>query len=103
MDFLATLVLNSKVLTETWLSSISENLYEIETYSHYSVSRNEGERGGGIKIYFLDHLKVNVCDDKTYICKTHESLFVNILIQKNHNANLNLLLGCFYRPPRKSV
>ncbi len=91
------------VLTETWLSSISENLYEIETYSHYSLSRNEGERGGGIRIYFLDHLKVNVCDDLTSICETHESLFVNILIQKNHNVNFNLLLGCFYRPPRKSV
>ena len=84
------------VIIETWLNDEHEGLYEIDGYSH--VSLNRPGRGGGIRLYYLTDIIVEVIDCLTDIFVSHESLFVKVSLPKSRN----FIVGCIYRPPNNS-
>ena len=86
-------------LTEVKLTAQLDVDLEMDGYDSLSVYRNEF--GGGIKLYFLEHLNVHKVDDVnlTGIHETHESLCVNFSISNSQNYTLNVI----YRPPDKSA
>jgi exonuclease III len=86
------------ILTETWLSNDTSSLYCIPDYDRFCVNRSRS-RGGGIMIYFLESLNVNLCEELTDISDSHESIFVKLHLPRQPS----LLIGGIYRPPNKSI
>ena len=85
------------ILTETWLCDANKDTFTLPNYNCVSLSRNQ--HGGGISVYYLEKLVVNIHDVYTGIFDTHEALFLRI----TYKANFPCLLGCFYRPPSRSL
>lgn len=83
-------------LTETKLSELSDKLYDIPGFNHFSVNRNS--HGGGIRVYFRSHLPVTICPEFTGLFNSHEALFVRV----NLHGSV-YLVGTFYRPPSSSA
>ena len=84
-------------LNETFLNSNSNNFYEIPTYAHLTLNRKNGH-GGGIRIYYKDHLTVSIKQDLTGEFDTHESIFANVSY-----SNKSIMFGSIYRAPSKSI
>ena len=85
------------ILTETWLTDDFNDLFNIPGYNEVSLHRNRN--GGGIRVYYYQTITADVCEQFTGIFSTHESLFLKISLKHK----LSLIVGCFYRPPSKSV
>ena len=83
-------------LTETKLSELSDQLFEVQGFKHYSVHRNS--HGGGIRVYYRSHLHVTLCPELTGLFDSHESLFVRVNLV--HSV---YMIGAFYRPPSSSA
>ena len=85
-------------LVEIKLSANLDVKLNLDGYNIFSVYRNEF--GGGIKLYFLDHLDVQMVDDAalTGIYDSHESLCVNF----SESDTQEFTIGIFYRLPDKS-
>jgi hypothetical protein len=86
------------VISETWIISENENLFNIPGYMFCSQNRDIG-RGGGLRIYFLSNLVCNKIDELSIVSETHESLFVKI----TEINRFTYIIGAFYRPPRCKV
>ena len=85
-------------LTETWLNSNSQILFDLPGFEF--VHRNRQNRvGGGVGLYisnkfeYIIHEELNVTNDVL------ESLFVELI---NPNGK-NILIGVIYRPPRSNL
>ena len=85
------------LLTETWLCSESDQLFQIPGYE--AISLNRSGRGGGIRVYALEGLITNCYTEFTAIYNTHESIFLRISLK---NA-FSFVVGCIYRPPSCSI
>ena len=85
------------LVTETWLNDDKDFAYELEGYASISLHR-EG-LGGGLKLYYLNHVSVQQLDDFTTNCGPAEILFVRATIPGFGSLNI----GCVYRPPNKST
>ena len=83
-------------LTETKLSELSSQLYDVPGFNHVSVNRNS--YGGGIRIYYRSHLKVTVCPELSGLFASHEALFIRV-----NFSGIVYLIGTFYRPPSSSA
>ena len=83
-------------LTETKLSEISSNLFDIPNYKSFSVNQNS--HGGGVRIYIRNDLGANLIPELTGIFPTHESLFLRVNI-----SGKVLTIGVIYRPPSDSI
>ena len=85
------------VITETWLCDAINDLFELSGYNHISLHRSR--YGGGIRVYYLHDIIVNVYNEFTGLFETHEALFLRVTIKEK----LSCVLGCVYRPPSKSI
>ena len=85
--------LSAICLTETWLNKVNEDIFQLEGYNFVSKCRDK--KGGGVGIFLQHNLEFSVCNDLTYIDKSIECLFIEI-VQKSQS---NILLGVIYRPP----
>ena len=85
------------LVTETWLNRSSDVALEIPGYNSFNYYRNDHSsverKGGGMKLYVLDHFETNVIDIPT--CNSCESLFVNCFIPGIGKIGI----VCVYRPP----
>ncbi len=86
------------ILSESWLCSGSENLFNIAGYYHSSIFRTQ-RNGGGISIYVCNDLSVNRIEDLSIICDTHEALFFKVYLPNV----FSVVIGGFYRPPQCSI
>lgn len=61
-------------LTEVALTSETDKNFDIDGYNCKSIYRSD--RGGGIKLYYAQHLDVQILSNLTGIFESHEALFV---------------------------
>ena len=88
------------IVTETWLKSNNDFAYEIDGYNSSAVYRadNVGS-GGGIKIYYLNSINVEVVNNFSGCFETYESLLISTTVPK-----LGKLFLCgIYRMPNGSI
>ena len=64
-----------------------------------SLYRDDGRRGGGIKVYYRDNISVTEIDNFTGISNTCEKLFLKVTIDKIGPV----IIGSLYRPPQTIV
>ena len=81
-------------ITESWLKADDDVTFEIEGYKSKSIYR-EGRRGGGIKLYFLEYLSLDVITEQTFVEDFCEMLTVESKVPKYGK----IILSCIYRPP----
>ena len=84
------------VIVETWLTKEKDRALELQGYKSHSICRNN-RIGGGVKVYYLEHLNVNILHEFTGINDYCESIALCGYI--TGFGKLNLI--CVYRPPGK--
>ena len=95
-------LLKSKItfilITETWFNSLNDVTYEIPGYKSESFCR-ANRKGGGLKLYCLDHMQYTVENCYTNESGGCESLFVTAVISGYGKVNI-----CgIYRPPKAGI
>ena len=55
------------ILTETWITKDRDYAYDIDGYKCISLYRDNDQRGGGIKLYYLENIAVSSIDNETGI------------------------------------
>jgi len=95
-SYLSTLTIKPQIiiLTETWISNNSNNLFDIMGYDKVDIFRLK-KKGGGIRIYYQHNMNIKQITDLTHLHNSIELLFIAIKI----NKNFNLTIGAIYRPP----
>ena len=84
------------LITETWLNEANDTLFEIPGYKSHNYFRTSGV-GGGMKLYFLDHITSNIFSDVSLIA-------CEFLIVDTHVPGVGQIRVCgIYRPPNKSI
>ena len=85
-------------VSETWLNTINENLFNIPGYKFESCARPK-KLGGGVGIFINSVFEFNRISDFSFIDDNIECLFVEIIIQSGQN----IIIGCIYRPPSGDI
>ena len=67
------------ILTETWLTDCKDVGFEFSGYKSFAVYRNQ-RIGGGIKIYYLDHITADMVSELSGCFPLHESLIIKAFI-----------------------
>ena len=83
-------------ITETWLHSISPDVYNLKNYDIVRQDRKE-KSGGGVAFYIHEHLQYKVRNDIS--SEGSETLFIEIENAKEKK----IIVGLFYRPPNSNV
>ena len=88
------------ILTEVNLSKELDYGFDMASYNKMSLLRpnREGYIGGGIIIYYKNHITVSINEELSGLFCTHESLALNCYIT-NYG---NILVCGVYRPPHLS-
>lgn len=85
-------------VSETWLSTETDSLYNIEGYDFVSRPRNSKSLGGGVGIYYKNELNARICPELcSSICI--ECVFIEIVQQ----GSPNIIVGAIYRPPNNDI
>ena len=87
------------LVTESWLNRSSDITFEIPGYKSFNRNDNSAtnRRGGGLKLYVLDHLDTSIIDIPS--CNSCESLLVNTFIPGIGKISI----VCIYRPPYQQL
>ena len=86
------------VITETWLKENNDFALDLPGYKSFSIYRDD-QLGGGIKLYYLDHITVSLVDNLDFISASCENLTVKAKIP-SYGC---LFISCMYRPPNRSI
>jgi hypothetical protein len=84
------------LLTETWLSPNSDQVFIIPGFSKYSIYRNC--HGGGITAYVDDKLSAGINNDFSWVKNEYELLSLRVCLPA-----FELSIFCVYRPPSYSI
>ena len=82
------------VITESWLKKDIDILYELDGYRSKSIYRDM-KRGGGIKLYYRDHLNVKLIIEYTHVKDYCKMLTIECLV----SGLGKIFISCVYRPP----
>ena len=98
LSFITTFLLKFTiiVLVETWLTEDLDNNFIIPGYNQVNIYRNS--HGGGIKVFYIDSLHVEVLRNFTFVTETAELLTFYLI-----GLNLKILFCCIYRPPSSNA
>lgn len=91
--------LTAVAVSETWLTPMNQDFYNITGYTFVCRNRSDGSGGGGAGIYLNNNLLFNIRDDLSVTKDCIECIFVEIVQKKDSN----FLIGCVYRPPNTNV
>ena len=80
------------ILTETWLTQVRDNAFNIPGFHCVNLYRNN--LGGGIKIYVKESVQCEVLDRYTFVNNLFEMLTVELLYGNNR-----YILATVYHPP----
>ena len=83
-------------LTETWLCSDYDVVFQLRGYNKFSIYRNS--HGGGISVYIKKAHDANIIADLTFVGDNFEILTLNV-----RNNDTNIKIACIYRPPSNSI
>ena len=88
-------------LTETWLKSHNVQLYDLEGYTHESITR-ASKPGGGISMYVDEKINYKV---RTHLgFSNNDTEMIWLEIDNSHETNKkNLILGTIYRRPGSDI
>ena len=67
------------ILTETWLSGCKDVGLEFCGYKSFAVYRDQ-KIGGGIKMYYLEHITADLVNELSGCFSLHESLIMKAFI-----------------------
>ena len=82
------------IVTETWLTNDTCNLFQLHNYNF--ISQNRERRGGGVGMFIRNHIQYDILNDFTMSkVNSHDSLFIKVY----GNTNSQLTIGGIYRPP----
>lgn len=84
-------------LTETWLSSDSNQPFALNGYD-FIVNNRQNKVGGGVALYVSKSYEYNIIKNINIMNNNVESLFIEIVI----HGNKNIIIGIIYRPPNSS-
>lgn len=90
--------LTAIALSETWLTSATEQLYTLNGYTFVSKHRTN-KIGGGVGLYINNNLSFKLREDLSQMDDFIECLFIEIAQQNKSN----ILIGCIYRPPNSNI
>ena len=85
------------VVTETWLDNDKDVNLELDGYKSVCLHRNR--YGGGIKVFYLEHIDVEIIRDLSSNDGPCEKLFLDCFVPRFGK----LTLGSVYRPPDKNL
>ena len=83
------------ILTETWLTSYRDNIFDISGYHCHDLYRNQ--YGGGIKLNVKNCVKSKVLNNFTMLNNLFEMLTVELLLGSH-----KVILTSIYHPPSSS-
>ena len=86
------------IVVETWLKATTDFGFELQGYKSRSLYRNGVRKGGGVKIYFLNHICAHNVDLLIRCDADVESLVLKVNIP---GFGIMMLAG-LYRPPKGS-
>ena len=84
------------LITETWLHENSNISLELPGYKSLSVYRGESQRGGGLKLFYLNNIKCTLIQEHSLCLPYVETLTVKCLIPSFGS----LVIVGVYRPPQ---
>ena len=88
------------VITETWCHDSDDSLFNIPGYENISLNRKDTKKGGGLRIYFHDSIKlIKIDDNLTGIHDSHECLACELDMENKYKLNI---IG-IYRPPKSNM
>jgi hypothetical protein len=88
-------------LTETWLTDLNCDLYDLDDYVHHKQIRN-GKRGGGVSIFAAKNLDSIFREDICYLDTFIEVIFIEIPKLSSGLAS-DCIIGTVYRPPNTDL
>ena len=86
------------VVVETWLTEFRDKALEIQGYKSHAIYRLN-QTSGGIKLYYRDHLTLNVIDQFTGIFDSCQCITAKASIREFGTINIIYV----YRPPCKPL
>src|SRR5271165_4564362 len=85
-------------ITETWLNSSTDDLYNLPDYKFVSQPRQH-KSGGGVGIFVNSTFDYNICEKLCINSSIIECIFIELPISQKDR----ILIGCVYRPPDSDV
>lgn len=85
-------------MTETWISEMMQDLYNIPGFTSCHISRSK-KRGGGVSILIKDNITFKILKNVSLSLTDIETLFIKI-DKSLTNLNKPVIVGCCYRPPQ---
>ena len=86
------------ILNETWLQTSGKfNVFNIQSFNHYAVTRDNNKKGGGVSIYVANKLNANVITRS--VSEVLEYLIINVDI----SDKLHVYVLGLYRPPNGNL
>ena len=89
-------------LSETWATTMNQDILNIKCYNHEQCLRNNKKKGGGTSLYIHDSIHYRPRPDLSLPKKIFESIFIEIdksIFKTNHNT----IIGEIYRPPSSKI
>ena len=89
------------VLTETWLSEGTEELYGIQNYNVVNRFR-KGRKGGCVTLYINENIPCVIRNDLEFFDSEMESLFIEV-DNNVFQTSSSIIIGIVYRMPDSSI
>ena len=86
------------IITETWLKKENDIGFEIPGYKSQAIYR-DNTIGGGVKIYYQDHIKVTLLENYMGDLSSFEGIFLRATVPGYGIINVISV----YRPPSRSI
>ena len=84
------------LVVESWLNESNDKGFDIDGYKCVTYYR-PNRRGGGLKLYYLGNIQVDICDEYTGGDDIHESIFLKTKIPNYGKLNV---VGIYRIPSR---
>ena len=84
-------------ISETWLSDLNQNIYQLDGYNHESLVRPDRTHGG-VSVFISSLFPYRILNEICIVVKDIECLFIEIELN-----GLKLYIGIIYRTPDSDV
>ena len=90
-------------VSETWLNSNNQDIFQIDGFQFVSKSRMGLKTGGGVGLYISNAINIVAHDDLSVSDDIIECIFAEISYGPSNGRCNRSLVGCIYRPPGGDV
>jgi len=85
-------------VSETWLTELSQDTFNLSGYTFASKCRTN-KIGGGVGLYIDSTIDYKICSEVSFVSDSIECIFVEL----QQESSSNIIVGCVYRPPNTDV